>query len=88
MFIHRMYKDTTAGCHCGCLEITELEVLWALTYIMKLQIYILQKRSRRMHVKASKSSVCNRSGIIAQHGLSNAKPSIVDLILRLPETNF
>ena len=26
--------------------------------------------------------------IIAQHGLSNAKPSIVDLILRLPETNF
>ena len=33
-------------------------------------------------------SVRNRSGIIAQHGLSNAKPSIVDLILRLPETNF
>ena len=34
------------------------------------------------------TSVRNRSGIIAQHGLSNAKPSIVDLILRLPETNF
>ena len=33
-------------------------------------------------------SVRNRSGIIAQHGVSNAKPSIVDLILRLPETNF
>ena len=33
-------------------------------------------------------SVRNRSGIIAQHGLSNAKPSIADLILQLPETNF
>ena len=33
-------------------------------------------------------SVRNRSGIIAQHGVSNAKPLIVDLILRLPETNF
>ena len=33
-------------------------------------------------------SVRNRSGIIAQHGVSNAKPSMVDLILRLPETNF
>ena len=33
-------------------------------------------------------SVRNRSGIIAQHGVSNAKPSIVDLILQLPETNF
>ena len=33
-------------------------------------------------------SVRNRSGIIAQHGVSNAKPSMVDLILRLLETNF
>ena len=35
-----------------------------------------------------KGSVRNRSGIIAQHGVSNAKPSMVDLILWLPETNF
>ena len=34
-------------------------------------------------------SVRNRSGIIAQHGCQMlTKPSIVDLILRLPETNF
>ena len=33
-------------------------------------------------------SVRNRSGIIAQHGVSNAKPSMVDLILWLPEKNF
>ena len=33
-------------------------------------------------------SVRNRSGIIAQYGVSNAKPSMVNLILRLPETNF
>ena len=36
----------------------------------------------------TKYSVHNRSGIIAQHGVSNAKLSMVDLILRLPETNF
>ena len=30
----------------------------------------------------------NRSDIIAQHGVSNAKPSMVDLILWLQETNF
>ena len=34
------------------------------------------------------SSVHNRSSIIAQYGVSNAKPSMVDLILPLPETNF
>ena len=33
-------------------------------------------------------SVRNRSGIMAQHGVSNAKPSMVDLILRLPETKL
>ena len=33
-------------------------------------------------------SVCNGSAIITQHGLSNAKPLIVDLILPTPETKF
>ena len=41
---------------------------------------------RSLHVTFT--SVRNRSGIIAQHGVSNAKPSMVDLILWLPETNF
>ena len=36
----------------------------------------------------SLNSVHNRSGIIARHDVSNAKPLILDLILRLPETNF
>ena len=40
------------------------------------------------NVEIAYSSVRNRSRIIAQHGVSNAKPSMVDLILRLPETNF
>ena len=30
----------------------------------------------------------NRSGIIADDGLPNAKPSILDFILLLSETNF
>ena len=36
----------------------------------------------------AENSVCNRSGIIAQHGVSNAKPLTVDLFLWLPETNL
>ena len=38
--------------------------------------------------RGSKVGIHNRSGIITQHGVSNAKPSMVDLILWLPETNF
>ena len=52
----------------------------------------LEKNVIRQNVEVvwggSQSSVRNRSGIIAQHGVSNAKPSMVDLILWLPETNF
>ena len=52
----------------------------------------LEKNVIRQNVEVvwggSQSSIRNRSGIITQHGVSNAKPSMVDLILQLPETNF
>ena len=38
--------------------------------------------------KPAKISVRNQSDIIARYGLSNAKPSIVDFILQLPEANL
>ena len=54
--------------------------------------YYLSIKSHYLELKLpsdfAKYSVRNRSGIIAQHGVSNAKPLTVDLILRLPEKNF
>ena len=50
--------------------------------------YIYTCRTENSVTSFNKISVRNKSGIIAQHSVSNAKPSMVDLILQLPETNF
>ena len=55
---------------------------------VKMGVYQPPFTTTPFHPLCTECSVLNRSGIIAQHGVSNAKPSMVDLILRLPETNF
>ena len=48
----------------------------------------LDRDTENEKIEMLENSVRNQSDIIARYGLSNAKPSLVDFILQLPEVNL